>query len=335
MNETLLSIAKRCGVSTTTVSRVLSGQTEKYRISKATAEKVLKMTKACNFSPNLLAQGLSTNRSKTVGLLLPALSNSFFAEAAHTIISEMRLAGYTTVIIDTTEDEDTFSQSLISLMSRKVDGIIAAPCGHNASIPEEIEEKGTPIVLIDRFYQESHLSFVATNNYKGGYDATQYLIDRGHKDVVCFSGLDISPITQRCEGYLNAMTQAGLVAKVVNTGNDFTIQNSYLETRLLLNRKTRPTAIFALTNIITLGVVKALKEAGVAIGKDISLISFDNQLYMDYMEPNITRISQPTEDMAKLAVKLLLDKMSSSDKNGAQLLLDPSLIEGTSVSDLR
>lgn len=114
-------------------------------------------------------------------------------------------------------------------------------------------------------------------------------------------------------------------------GNDFSIQNGYLETKLLLNKTDRPTAIFALSNTIMLGAFRAIREAGLKIPEDISLVAFDNNIYMDYMTPAITRIGQPTEEMGKLATKLLFECISSGERSTTQIELSPTLITGASV----
>lgn len=335
MKETIRSIAERSGVSTTTVSRVLSGKTEKYRINKATAEKVMAVAKSCNFAPNYMAQSLSIRKSKTVGLLLPTLVNPFFAEMAHVAVGVFRQAGYTTILINTTEDEKTFEEGITTLVSRQVDGIIAAPSGLDASLVEKIDRDNVPVVLIDRFYPGSELSFVTTDNYRGSVEATRYLIEHGHRNIVCINGSDnVVPISERRRGYTDAMKEAGLENYISITGNDSTLENGYLETKLLLARKNPPSAIFALGNTIAMGAMMAIKEAGIKIPDGISLISFDNQLYLDFLDPALTRMGQPIEKMTRLAAKLLLDKMLTDKHENPQIMLKPELIEGKSVKIL-
>ena len=130
------------------------------------------------------------------------------------------------------------------------------------------------------------------------------------------------------------MTEEGYEEHIRIVGNEFSIQNGYLETKLLLESANPPTAIFTLSNTITLGALKAIREASLKIPEDISLLSFDNYSYMDYMEPPITRISQPTEDMGKLATKILFDRIDSVPNNTSQLKLSPSLIAKESVASI-
>lgn len=335
MKEKLSSIAARTGFSVTTVSRVLSGNAEKHRISKETIEKVLKDAREHNYSPSLVAQSLRTNKTNTIGLLLPSIANPYFADVASVVISEVHRRGFTAIVIDTMEDEKNFNDSASLLLSRRVDGIIAVPCGTDCTLIESINDNYLPVVLIDRYYNNSHLSFVTTNNHKGGLMATRHLIGMGHKKIACIQGtITSNPSKERVRGYREAMAEEGFDEHIRIVGNEFSIQNGYLETKLLLESDNPPTAIFTLSNTITLGALKAIREAALKIPEDISIISFDNYTYMDFLEPPVTRIGQPTEDMAKLAIKILFDRIESVPNSTSQLKLSPSLIAGESIKGI-
>ena len=324
-------MAERLGYSATTISRVLSGKAEKYRISPDTVNAVLREARRCHYSPSVAAQSLRTRRSNTIGLLLPSVANPYFADMASVIITELNSAGYTTIVVDTMESEQRLSESARSLISRQVDGILAVPCGEKGMDLEMLSAQ-IPVVLIDRYYEDTFLPYVTTNNYQGGLDATRHLLSRGHTRISCIQGVQSSmPNKERVRGYVKAMEDEGLAQDIDIIGNEFSVQNGYLETKLLMSRAQRPTAIFALSNTIMLGALKAIREAGLRIPEDVALISFDNNLYMDYMTPSITRISQPVEDMAKLAVKILLDKIKGASNCGSQLRLSPIMVAGESA----
>ena len=173
-------------------------------------EKVLKDAREHNYSPSLVAQSLRTNKTNTIGLLLPSLSNPYFAEVASVIISEVHRRNYTTIVIDTMEDEKIFNDSASLLLSRRVDGIIAVPCGTDCSLIESINDNYLPVVLIDRYYDNSHLCFVTTNNHKGGLLATRHLIGMGHKKIACIQGtVSSNPSKERVRGYTEAMIEEG------------------------------------------------------------------------------------------------------------------------------
>lgn len=330
--ETLASISQRTGFSVTTVSRVISGNAAKYRIPQKTAEIILDEAHRCNYTPSLVAKSLRTRKSGTIGLLLPSVSNPYFAEMASVVISEANRRNYTTIVVDAMENEAHMTESAKMLAARQVEGIIAAPCGNDPAVLERIAAH-LPVVLMDRFYHNTTLSYVTTNNYQGGLIATRALLENGHKKILCIQGeKDSMPNQERVQGYVDAMSQAGLEDQITVVGNEFSTQCGYLETKLLLNKSNRPTAVFALSNTILLGTLKAIKENGLKVPEDISVISFDNNLYMDYITPVVSRISQPVEDMAKLAVKLLFEKIEGSAEKQTQLRLSPSLLAGDSIA---
>lgn len=329
--ETLNTIAERTGYSITTVSRVLSGNASKYRISKSTCETVIGEARRCNYMPSQNAQILRSVKSGMIGLLVPSISNPFFADMASVVITELRRKGYTTIVIDSMENETLMLDGVKSLIQRQVEGIIAIPCGEDALALERLG-KQIPVVTIDRYYENTTLPFVTTNNYQGGLDGTNKLIARGHRRIACIQGATGSmPSRERVRGYLDAMSAAGLLGESLVIGNDFTIRNGYLETKLLLSAPVRPTAIFTLSNTILLGALKALGESSVKVPADMALLSFDDNVFMDYLTPSIARMGQPTADMATLAVKILLDKISGRTGGNSQIKLSPTFIQGESM----
>jgi len=335
MKETLSSIAERTGYSITTISRVLSGQADKYRISEKACKDITEEAKRCNYSPNIIARNLRTNRTNTIGLILPSVANPYFADLSSVIISEAHRNGYTTIVTDSMENEDNQKANIAMLLSRRVDGIIAAPCGSSPTLFEEINKTNIPVILVDRPLKGSHLPHVTTNNYTGGFEATNHLIRNGHRHIACIQGAKTSvPNTKRIAGYMDALKRVDLEANAVVVGNEFSLQNGYLETKLLLNSKNIPTAIFALSNTIGLGAMKAIREAGLRIPEDISLIVYDNNIYMDYLVPPITRVGQPIEEMGKLATKLLFESIESEKRLTTQIELAPDLITRESVQNL-
>ena len=157
--ETLVSIAERSGCSISTVSRVLSGNAAKYRISQRTVARVTEEVKRCNYTPSLLAKGLRTNRTDTIGLLIPNIENSFFAGVAGVVIRESRNYNYKVVVVDTQEDERNEQDGLSALLARRVDGIVAAPCGSNSEQFASVQEGGKPLVLNDIWLKRGNTGY--------------------------------------------------------------------------------------------------------------------------------------------------------------------------------
>lgn len=334
---TLRAIADRCGCSVTTVSRVLNGNAEKFRISPKTADAVMAEITRTGYVPSFTAQTLRKKKSGMIGLLLPSIANPYFADMASHLISELHISGYSAIIFDTMENAARLDSGARELLLRRVEGIIAVPCGNNSSTLELVSRE-IPVVLVDRFYEHSSLSYVTTNNFKGGYDGTKSLIQAGHRHIACIQGArDSMPNRERVQGCLKAMEEAGLADCLTVTGNDFSVQNGYLSSKLLLLGTQPPTAIFALSNTILLGALKAIRESDLRVPEDISLISFDDNMYMDYLTPAITRIEQPVENMAKLSVKILCDMLDSSheaDSSSSQIRLLPHIINGQSIANI-
>ena len=267
--STIVSISERTGFSVSTVSRVLNGKAELARISKSTVEAIQEEAKRCNYRPSLLAKGLRTSKTDTIGLVIPSMENLYFANLASTIIRDARAYGYTTVTVDTMEDEHNERNGIESLLARNVDGIIVTPCGQD---PEWLE------------------------------NINRYLLNNGHENILCIQGTPYSmPVRERVRGYIDALRDKGLDARARIVGDSFSIQNGYLETKLALNSPSRPTAIFALSNTILLGAIKAIKESELVMPDDISAVTFDNNTFLDFIDPPITRMSQPENEIGTAA----------------------------------
>lgn len=330
--ESLITISKRTGYSISTVSRVLNGQAERYRISKKAVDIISTEAKRCNYTPSLLAKGLRTRKTNTLGLIILNIDNPYFSNISNIVIHQAKDHGYTVILVDSLENENDEKEAVRSLLSREVDGIIAVPCGQDPLFLEEVNKNSVPVVQIDRYYNNSALPYVSTNNYEGGRIATEYLLSRGHKKIACICGTPSAmPSQERVRGYIDVMKKAGLESEIFVSGEDFSVMNGYLETKLLLNSNHRPTAIFTLSNTILLGSMKAINESGLKVNEDISIISFDNNTYLDYLNPPITRIGQPTDEIGTLAVKIMLQRLEGNRDLETKILLPPELIERNSV----
>lgn len=334
---TIAAIAKKTGYSKSTVSRVLNGYATKYRISQETIDIIKQEASISNYTPSLIARSLRMKKTYTIGLLLPNIDNPFFANIASVIIKEAGDNGYTIVLGDSQENEQNEIRSIESLTSRNIDGAIIIPCGKNIEYIEMVEKRGVPVVLIDRYLEGTSLSYVSTDNYLGASMAVEYLIRKGHKNIACIQGGESTmPTIQRSRGYRDVMTKNNFANFISISGNDFSVENGYTEAKKLLNKEIIPTAIFAQSNTIALGTYKAIKETKLRIPKDISVICFDDHLYLDYVEPSITRIAQPIGEISALATQILIKDIEKKEKihTKEQILLPPRLIEGNSVLKL-
>ena len=334
---TLKSIAAKFGVSVSTVSRILSGKARQYRISVKTEEKIQAEADRLGFSPNQIASSLRTKKTNTFGLVIPDISNPFFATVARYVEGEARKHGYSIIFCDSQEDAGNEQQSLQLLQSRNVDGLIISPVGRIGTQLEKIRKSGTPVVLLDRYFKDVDLPYVTSNNFKGACDAVEHLIDKGHRRIGCIQGLpDSSPSADRVEGYKAALEKHNIpVEKSLVCGSDFSEINGYLQAKRLLQKEPAPTAIFALGNQITFGVLRAIAEEGLSIPGDVSLVSFDDHAYSPFLATPLTSVAQDKEMIGHSAVTLLREQIESGTKNPvAGVTLPAPLVVRESVKHL-
>lgn len=331
--DTLLTISQRTGYSISTVSRVLSGKGRAYRISQKTIDLVTEIAKSCNYRPDMIAQSLRTNKTNTIGLMVPNIENPFFANLAGVIINQFKKCGYNIILVDTMESAENEAEALNSFVSRRVDGVVAVPVSSDPSNLEEIS-KIIPVFLIDRYFKETHLPYVCTDNYYGAYMATEHLIKKGYKNILAVQGVQSSmPNKERVRGYLQASedyAETGVRHRM--EGNSFSVENGYSVTKEALTSDDRPDAIFTFSTTILLGAINAVRDAGLKIPDDIAVISFDNNKFLDFLDPPITRIAQSVEMIGKLVLDNMLKLLESDsyDLNSEsipQILVRPTLIE--------
>ncbi len=332
--ETLEDIVKITGYSKTTISRVLNGKGKEYRISEDTCEHIIKVAKDINYRPSLVAQFLRKETASVIGLAVPHLNNPFFAQLVSTISIEAKKYNLMVMLYDTQEDASVEKKCLAAMMDYHVDGIIIVPCSEKPDLLELIS-KSVPVILIDRYFKHSFLPYVSTNNFKGAYDVTQILLNAGHRNISCIRGPEKAVTTQeRVRGCKQAIADFGKPCRLRVFGDEFSVQNGYTETKVAMLKEPTPTAIFALSNTILLGAVKALNEQGIRVPEDISLVSFDDNIYLDYLNPPVTRIAQPTENMGVAAIKLLVTCIKEGKQLSSKIFMAPTIVSRDSVKIL-
>jgi len=314
---TLKDIANYVGVSITTVSRVLNGQAEQHRIKKKTEDAVLEAAKKLGFSPYKSMFKPPIVRSKTIGVIIPDISHFFLSNLAKTIRLEIHKADYSAILVDSLEDTEMEKESIDLLLSMNVDGLIILPVGKESKHIQDVFHRGVPLVAVDRVMPELDCPTVSIDNYSGAREAMDYLISHGHKRISCIQRLPDSWINnERLRAYRNALRNHNLpVDESMIIGDTFGRKNGYLEGKLLLSRPKRPTAIFALSHVLTLGVLQVFREEGLKIPNDVSLISFDDLPFSEYFELQVTTVKQPVMEMGLMAVNLLMDQINSHQPN--------------------
>lgn len=336
---TLKSLSHSLGISVSTISRVLNGLGEEYRISKETISLITTTANKLNYSPNNIAKGLRLKRSSTIGLIVPDITNTWFAHLALGIENQARKHNYNIFLCNSNDDIKVEKKSITLLKNWMVDGIIIAPIGIEAEHLIKASKTGTPLVLIDRFFEGVDLPYIVSNDFEGALEANQYLINNGHKRIACFQGLvDTSTNNQRLSGYKKALKTNKIPFDTeLVTGSDFGFNSGYICAKKLLKNlaKTKVTAIFSMGNQITLGILKAFKEEGIKIPEDISLVTFDEQIYSDLLLTPLSTVSHMNENLGDVALKMLLDQIDMNDtKKPKNVILKSELIIRESVKNL-
>jgi LacI family transcriptional regulator len=338
--NSLKRISAKLGVSMTTVSRVLSGQAGKYRISEETAKAILDYARKENFTPNPIAKGLRLRKTSTIGLVIADVSNPFFASIASEITRATRDHGYSIILCDSQENLAIEKQSIELLWNRQVDGMIICPVGQSSAHLVRHADERRRIVLVDRVFPDIGLPCVSSDNFSGGKLATGHLLDHGHRRIACLQGLSGTSTSQaRVKGYEAALTAHGVpFDPALVVGDSFDEQGGYLDTKLLLSTSPDITALLALSNLLALGALRALTEENRRVPEDVSIIAFDDQPFLAHLAPPLTTVAQSARAMGGAAVKILFERMRVADAAGAPhhagLLLPVSLITRKSVHRL-
>jgi len=334
---TLESLANKLSLSESTISRVLNGKGDKFRISKTTQQLINEEASKLNYSPNPMARGLRMNKTMIIGVIIPDIANPFFSSVAKIVEDITRKTGYSIILCDSLENEEIEQHSLKIMQSRNVDGILIAPVGLSANQIKKIQDDGIPIVVIDRYFRNSDLPYIGSDNYQGAYDAVEYIIKNGHKRIAIIKGIDGTvPSDERVRGYREAIENNGLqFDESLVVGDSFGEQNGYLETKLLLQHEKPPSAIFASSNLISLGVLRAYADVGLSVPDEMSIVAFDEQPYSRFLKTPMTTVEQNKKEIGYAAMKLLFQQMENKQILRSQsLILPTTLIKRDSVKNI-
>jgi len=311
-------IALLLGVSKTTVSWVLSGQSQHRKISDETRDRVLEAAKSLHFEPNYFAKGLYSGRSQTIGLLVPDVENPFFARMARIIESEAEKQQYSVMYCSSEEDSVKEDRLIRMLYSKKVDGMIIAPTNHAEETLEHLHRNNVPFILVDRDLERISAPFVGTDNLSGTRELIAHMLSKGCRKIgVICSVPDISSVRLRLEGYRASLKMAGIEPNeqlIVDVGyGDSACIRQGVDT--LLSRGVD--AIFFTANSIAIPGLKRLKDLKINIPGQVSVGSFDDMDLMSLHDPAITAVEQPVDDIARMAVELLIRRINAKGETHA------------------
>lgn len=307
-------VARLADVSVFTVSAVIN---KKHRVSAKLTERVRKAMEALDYFPDHVARSLKVGRTNVIGMIVPDITNPFFAELTRSVYEEAQRKGYSVMVCDSNDDPTREGHHLSTLYARRVDGLLVAGVISDIHYDSRLQRR-LPIVFLDCLPTGivGH-GAVIIDNVGAACQATQHLIHLGHERIAIITGrLDRSSGADRLEGYRRAMQEARLpVYDEYLQRGDFHAESGYRCGLELMRLPVPPTAIFPCNNRMTLGLLRALGEIGVPCPDRVSVVGFDDADWATLFKPKLTCVVQPTYQMGKRATELLLQKLQSWSKN--------------------
>jgi LacI family transcriptional regulator len=312
---TIKDVAKALGLSTSTVSRALR---DSYEISSETKKIVLEYAEKINYRPNPIALSLKEKRSRSIGVIVCEIANSFFSQVINGIESIAYSKGYNVIISQSHESYKREVSDLQYLASRSIDGLIISVSTETQDFChlKELHNRGLPIVFFDRVVADISTHKVIVDNQKGASDAIEYLLQKGYKNIAHIANSpQLSITTARTEGYKSALRNYHIqpddsLLKHCSHGGLV-----YEEVEEVLNelftQKNRPDAIFASADKITVGCLRYFKEKKMKVPEDIAIVGFSNSELTELLNPPLTIIQQPAFEMGEIATQLLLELIES------------------------
>lgn len=326
---TIKDIAKRAGVSITTVSRVLNRKEE--GMSEQTRKKVLQVIEEMEYQPNRLARGLVTKQSKLIGLIVPTISNPFFPELCRGAEDEASARGYSLVICNSDDSSEKEERYIKILKEQQVDGLILSSQKGLSETSASLLDQKIHYVMLDRV-EDDLVPGVYLDNEKGGYLAGQHLIALGHTQMACITGPDsIRNSRERLSGFKRALQEVGLGPIVIREG-DFTLETAYEQAKEILTDRNI-TAIFTGNDLMACGVYRAAHELSIRIPEDISVIGFDDIPLISALIPKLTTVRQDTYQMGRKAAELLIRQIEQDETES--VMFSPTLIERESTASVK
>ena len=330
---TIKDIARDTSLSTATISKYLSG----IAVKPENADRISKSIKNLNYQVNAIARGLKTNKTMTIGVILPNLSDIFSTDIIVSIEDHFSKHGYSVLICDCGQSGVVMLEKLDLLLSRRVDGLIVFPLLDEPRLPEKLRAIDIPIVFIDQKVESVERDCVLVDNVNAAFKVTQNLISNGHKDIAIICGPEFNYTSiQRFNGYKNALEaneikiDPGLIAY-----GDYSTQSGYDLFVQLWKSDRRPTAVFASSYYITLGAVLAIQDLGLKIGEDISLFAFDNIDLAKVVTPALSVVVQPQKKMGEIAFDLLVNRLNGNRCDPPEeIILPTEIILQESVASL-
>jgi len=332
---TITEIARELNVSPSTVSRALNNHPA---ISSATREAVIELARKLNYQPNLLALNLLRKKTNTIGVIVPEITSYFFSSVINGIQDLLNPLGVNMIIGQSNESYEEEKSIIRSFTSIRVDGFLISPSSetNNFDHLQSLMDNNIPLVIFDRDCEEIEVDKVFVDEYNGAYQAVEYLIKTGCKRIAHIAGSStLSTARHRLKAYKNALTANNIPVKeeYIVESNGFMPEHGIEPTRKLLDLHVPPDAIFAVNDGIAIGAMFVIKNAGLVIPDQISIIGFDDDPHSAYFRPSLSTVWQPTYELGMLSARLLMKRVNSdnlSTKIRVEKLFPELIVRGSS-----
>ena len=308
---TIRQIAEHARVSTATVSHVINSTAY---VSPELRQRVLAAVRELGYQPSALARSLRTKQTKTVGIVIPDITNPFFADVVRGAEDLLLQEGYTLIIGNSDGEARKQEQYYRAFCSKQVDGLlmVVAPAEHAPDYLLNHNCEAIPVVYLDRTYRGLRGDGVMADNSGGSYNAVCHLLELGHRRVAIITGPpQLQNARMRLEGYQRALEQYQVEAEseLVREGR-FDVDSGYEQTNALLGLNPRPTGLFVSNTLMSMGCLRALSEHRVRCPEEMALVSFDDIFWFDLLRPSISAVAQPSYELGAKAAEMLLKRLS-------------------------
>ena len=335
---TIKYIADIAGVSFSTVGKALRGEPV---VHPRTRDRILKIAEDLNYYPNFHAISLKTKKTKTIGIILNDLKNPFFSNVYKVIADTLNKKGYTMLLCDSDYNLELERTNIITMLSKGADGIIISPVNEKSDNIKLIIESDIQAVFIDSIPEYTDVNYVFVNHKRAGFLSTEYLITKGHKNILLLNGPEnFSPSKHFLRGYESALIHYNIEPnKKLQINSDISIEDGYqvFKEKYTVRRTVNNiafTAVIALSDLLALGIYEAALELGFKIPDDYSVIGYDDIFAVKYVHPPLTTVHQPKIRIGEKSVNILLEKINNNNEEYEKIILEPNLIVRSSVKNI-
>jgi DNA-binding LacI/PurR family transcriptional regulator len=327
---TSVEIARELGVSQSTVSRALS---DDPRIAQATRERVQTLARDWGYTPNAIARSLITKRTNIVGIVMNEITSPFYPFVLEKFSKELHARGWR-VLLFTTDAEHEVDDLLPMILEYQVDGLIVASATLSSAMSQELSQRGTPLVLFNRYTRDARVAAVSCDNRAGGRVVADALLEAGHERFAFIAGRsDTSTSRDREAGFLECLLEHGVSDVMLETGN-FSYESGFAAADRLLALPTAPDAMFCANDITALGALDAARQRGVRVGTDLSIVGFDDIPAASWSGYALATVRQPVDAMIASSLELLFRGIDSAQSSLESRFLPGELIRRASLRDV-